>query len=145
MTPSHSWIWHDMIWGFFLMWHWRWCESKHWFLEKWPPDLEFWQVLWFFVNLATNHSVQVTCLNSWYRNRWFMLTRTQQFVYVMTKVEGEGVEKKFEGSSADEAIGNRTFLISHKDCENSRMTLLATPSGGICGSCTRSRPLSQCI
>ena len=27
----------------------------------------------------------------------------------------------------------------------SRMTLLATPSGGICGSCTRSRPLSQCI
>ena len=70
--------------------------------------LEFWQVLWFFVNLATNHSVQVTRLNS--RNRWFMLTRTQQLVYVMTKVEGEGVEKKFEGSSADEAIGNRTFL-----------------------------------
>ena len=32
-------------------------------LEKWRPDLEFWQVLWFFVNLATNHSVQVTCLN----------------------------------------------------------------------------------
>lgn len=38
-----------------------------------------------------------------------MLTRTQQLVYVLTKVEGEGVEKKFEGSSADEAIGNRTF------------------------------------
>ena len=33
----------------------------------------------------------------------------------MTKVEGEGVEKKFEGSSADEAIGNRSFW-KHKDC-----------------------------
>lgn len=40
-----------------------------------PEDPRYAEVLWFFVNLATNHSVQV---------------------------EGEGVEKKFEGSSADE-------------------------------------------
>lgn len=49
------------------------CEGK--LVLSSPSDPRYKEVLWFFINLAANHSVQV---------------------------EGEGIEKKFEGSSADE-------------------------------------------
>eukprot|EP00435_Cladocopium_sp_Y103_P042653 s786_g11.t2 len=49
------------------------CEGKK--VLSSPEDPRYKEVLWFFMNLAANHSVQV---------------------------EGEGIEKKFEGSSADE-------------------------------------------
>eukprot|EP00438_Fugacium_kawagutii_P011753 Skav222927 [mRNA] locus=scaffold1489:355485:367621:+ [translate_table: standard] len=84
------------------------CEGK--LVLSSPDDPRHAEVLWFFLNLAANHSVQV---------------------------EGEGVERKFEGSSADEAAPGAV--------RNFGLCCTGKSPGRVCRSCTSGWPTAQLL